>query len=134
MSMVIDGRAPIASFGARIQLTLLLGIITSEDAALLRQIKALRNLFAHRARMEFVHPSAVKITQELLRLWVKRSSTLFDQTEEFIAGTMQDIRDGLPNEPAAGQGLLLVIFSVYQALFHRMHLGSIAWATLSTGQ
>jgi hypothetical protein len=54
-----DGRAPIASFGARIQLALLLGIITSEDAAVLRQIKALRNLFAHRARIRLVHPSAV---------------------------------------------------------------------------
>ncbi len=34
-----DGRAPVASFGARIQMALLLGIITKEDAAVLRAIK-----------------------------------------------------------------------------------------------
>ncbi len=116
-----DGRAPAGSFGARIQLALVLGILIPEDAALLRQIKSLRNLFAHRARVSFVHPSVVRITQELLRLWVKRSTVLFGQSEEFIASTMQDIRDGLPKDEAAGQGLLLAIFSVYQALFHRMH-------------
>ena len=116
-----DGRAPVGSFGARIQLALLVGILIPEDAAILRQIKSLRNLFAHRARVDLVHPSVVKITQELLRLWVKRSSVLFRQSEEFVAGTMQDIRDGLPKDEAAGQGLLLAIFSVYQALFHRMH-------------
>ena len=116
-----DGRAPVASFGARIQLALLLGIIEVEDAALLRQIKALRNLFAHRARISFVHPSAVKITQELFRLWVKRAAKTFSESEEFIADIMQEIRDGIPNNPQAGQGLLLSVFSVYQALFHRMH-------------
>ena len=31
-----DGRAPCSSFGARIQLALLLGIITNEDATILR--------------------------------------------------------------------------------------------------
>jgi len=37
-----DGRAPAGSFGARIQLALLLGIITTDDAAQLRLIKASR--------------------------------------------------------------------------------------------
>ncbi|WP_423066052.1 hypothetical protein [Devosia sp. CN2-171] len=116
-----DGRAPVGSFGARIQAALLVGIIVPEDAALLRQIKSLRNLFAHRARVDFVHPSAVKITQELCRLWIKRSAALFNQSEEFIGTTLQEIKDNLSKDEAAGIGLLLAIFSVYQAYFHRMH-------------
>lgn len=116
-----DGRALVGSFGARIQLAVLVGVLVPEDAAVLRQIKSLRNVFAHRARVDFLHPSVVKITQELLRLWIKRSMVLFNQNEEFIASTMEDIREGLPKDQAAGMGLLLAIFWVYQALFHRMH-------------
>ena len=41
-----DGRSPCASFGSRIQLAVLLGIITIDDADILRTIKSLRNLYA----------------------------------------------------------------------------------------
>lgn len=41
-----DGRAPCGSFGARIQLAVLLGIITKEDASILRSVKNIRNKFA----------------------------------------------------------------------------------------
>jgi hypothetical protein len=116
-----DGRAPAGSFGARIQLALLTGILTQDDATILRQIKQLRNLFAHRVRIDLMHPSALKVTQAILTLWVKRSAKLFDQPEEFVASTMSDIRNGLDKDPAAGHGLVLAIFSVYQAMFHRMH-------------
>jgi hypothetical protein len=52
-----DGRAPAGSFGARIQLALLVGLITEEDATILRQIKNLRNTFAHRVKVDFLSPS-----------------------------------------------------------------------------
>jgi len=51
-----DGRAPAGSLGSRIQLALLLGIITPEDASILRFVKSLRNLFAHRVRIDFCRP------------------------------------------------------------------------------
>ncbi len=50
-----DGRAPCGSFGARIQLALLLGVITAEDAKLLRIVKSIRNTFAHRAIGEGIY-------------------------------------------------------------------------------
>src|SRR5260370_42661789 len=48
-----DGRAPCGTFGSRIQLALLTGIITRADAAVLRSIKAIRNKFAHRILVDF---------------------------------------------------------------------------------
>ncbi|WP_447774804.1 hypothetical protein [Variovorax boronicumulans] len=57
-----DGRAPAGSFGARIQLALLVGLLTPEDAAILRTIKELRNLFAHRVRLTFLSPQVLKAT------------------------------------------------------------------------
>jgi hypothetical protein len=47
-----DGRAPCASFGSRIQLAALLGIIKQEDVVLLRLVKGLRNLAAHRVKFD----------------------------------------------------------------------------------
>jgi len=65
-----DGRAPAGSFGARIQLGLLLGILTPRDAAMLRVIKEIRNLFAHRVRIDFLSPPVLKATTKLHALWL----------------------------------------------------------------
>src|SRR5688572_9441745 len=48
----LDGRAPLASFGARIQLARLLGIIRDEHVATLRALKNLRNVMAHRVKAD----------------------------------------------------------------------------------
>lgn len=48
-----DGRAPAGSFGARIQLAYLLGLISQNDLEVLRSIKNIRNLFAHRVEVTF---------------------------------------------------------------------------------
>lgn len=47
-----DGRAPCGSFGSRIQLARLLGILVDEDVKLLRLLKKLRNKAAHRVKLE----------------------------------------------------------------------------------
>jgi hypothetical protein len=117
-----DGRAPAASFGARIQLGLLVGVLTRDDAEILRRIKELRNLFAHRVRINFLSPAALKITKRLLELWVNRTKALTD------AGLLDSSLDRhteigrlLSTVSDAGEGLLLAIFTTYQAYFHRMH-------------
>ena len=43
-----NGRAPVASFGARMQLGLLVGMLTPQDSAILRTIKGTRNEYFHR--------------------------------------------------------------------------------------
>ena len=55
-----DGRAPCGTFGSRIQLAQLLGIIDSEDVKVLRTIKKLRNLFAHKANADMIKGEALK--------------------------------------------------------------------------
>ena len=117
-----DGRAPAGSFGARIQLGLLLGILTPNDAAILRTIKDIRNQFAHRVKINFLSPSVIKATTKLHSLWVARSDALIEAG--VISGTTSQLNDlsrHLPHVSEAGEGLLLLILTVYQAYFHRMH-------------
>ncbi len=117
-----DGRAPVGSFGSRIQLGLLIGLLTPDDAAILRTIKELRNLFAHRVRVDFLSPPVLKATTRLHALWLARSETLVQAGA--LSGTtsqLKEIARHLPRVAEAGEGLLLSVFTVYQAYFHRMH-------------
>jgi hypothetical protein len=117
-----DGRAPAGSFGARIQLGLLVGLLTLEDAAILRTIKELRNLFAHRVRITFLSAPAQKLTVRLHTLWLKRTEALIKAGA--MTGTtehLQEIAHHIPHIAEASEGLLLSVFTVYQAYFHRMH-------------
>ena len=117
-----DGRAPAGSFGARIQLGLLVGLLTPEDAAILRAIKELRNIFAHRVRVDFLTPSVLKATTKLHALWLNRTTELIKTGA--INGTtdhLSDIACFLPTVPEAGEGLLHSVFTTYHAYFHRMH-------------
>lgn len=117
-----DGRAPAGSFGARIQLGILLGILTPRDVAILRVIKEIRNLFAHRVRIDFLSPQVLKATTKLHALWLENAENLI-QTGAFPGSTesLRDLGQALPIFPEAGEGLLLSILTLYQAYFHRMH-------------
>ncbi|MGZ3236382.1 MAG: hypothetical protein ACXWIN_00225 [Burkholderiaceae bacterium] len=117
-----DGRAPAGSFGARIQLGLLVGLLTQEDAAALRIIKEIRNLFAHRVRIDFLSPPVLKATTKLQALWLKHTEALI--YAGVISGSTKHIAEigkYLPKLSEAGEGLLLSVLTVYQAYFHRMH-------------
>ena len=117
-----DGRAPAGSFGARIQLGLLVGLLTPDDAATLRAIKELRNLFAHRVKLTFLSPPALRVTTKLHSIWLRRSEALL-QAGVLSGSTKQlaAIAKHLPTVEEAGEGLLLSVFVTYQAYFHRMH-------------
>lgn len=117
-----DGRAPAGSFGARIQLALLIGLLTPDDAAILRTIKELRNLFAHRVRINFLSPAVQKATLKLYGLWLKRTKALLDVGA--MSGStkpLEEMAQYFSTVEEAGEGLLLSVFTIYQAYFHRMH-------------
>ena len=117
-----DGRAPVASFGARIQLALLIGILTRRDADILRTVKGIRNEFAHRVNIGFLSPTVLNKTRKLLSLWVQAAEQL-SRNGVFSGSCMHfdTLEQSLPHQAEAGEGLLLAIFSVYHAYFHRMH-------------
>jgi len=117
-----DGRAPAGSFGARIQLGVLTGTITSEDAVILRAIKNIRNCFAHRIRVDFTSPEVLPITRLLSENWEERTKRLAIPgfSQEAATAGMNEIREHLISEPEAGAGLLLSVFATYQAYFHRL--------------
>jgi len=119
-----DGRAPCGSFGARIQLAVLTGVIRHKDAEILRIIKQIRNKMAHRVKIEFT-------SKEIVALWVKLRNALSEDMSNALAG--QDLpsankkledalsRELLTKEPQAGAALFLIALSIYQALFDQLH-------------
>ena len=117
-----DGRAPCGSFGARIQLALLLSVITERDAAILRVIKNIRNQHAHQVNTDFDSTSVLPLLikphekfQELTDSWLASGSLSSASRSEF------SIKPFLATEAEAGAGLLLVIFCIYQAYLHRIY-------------
>lgn len=117
-----DGRAPAASFGARIQLGLLIGLLTEEDAAILRSIKDIRNQFAHRAKIDFLSPAIRKLTTRLYSLWLERTKALFDVGFRSASSEkLKELEHLLGENSEAGEGLLLAVFTTYHAYFHRLH-------------
>jgi AbiTii len=122
LGLSADGRAPAGSLGSRIQLALLLGVITPEDASVLRVIKNLRNLFAHRVRINFLSPVVLKETTALLTAWERRAEGLrAPHSPTATRDQLAELRKHLPEQTEAGAGLVLAVLSVYQAYFHRLH-------------
>lgn len=85
-------------------------------------MKEIRNLFAHRVKVDFLSPAVLKATTKLHALWLKHAEALVGAGA--VQGTTKHIEElgrQLPKEAQAGQGLLLAVLAVYQAYFHRMH-------------
>lgn len=117
-----DGRAPSASFGARIQLAVLLGIIVPDDAKILRTIKNIRNKFAHRITVDFTSDQVKPLVIKLHEQFRERHLRLMEGG--FIKGSLDGLDSMRPYfdmTPEAGAGLLLSVFTIYQAYFHRLH-------------
>jgi hypothetical protein len=117
-----DGRAPCGSFGARIQLALLLGIITESDASVLRTIKNIRNKFAHRINVDFTDTQVKPLVLSLHDKMREQRNGLIERGHlKATPEKVDEIRPYFDMTPEAGAGLLLSVFSVYQAYFHRLH-------------
>jgi hypothetical protein len=114
-----DGRAPAAAFGARIQLALLLGVITDRDAAILREVKHIRNRFSHRVRIDFTSATVKPHVIQLHELFRTRLTGLL-QPVVGDATKADELRASFEITPDAGAGLLLAVLTVYQAYFHRL--------------
>tara|TARA_R110002111_G_scaffold262878_1_gene342627 strand:+ start:15983 stop:16585 length:603 start_codon:yes stop_codon:yes gene_type:complete len=116
-----DGRAPCASFGARIQLGLLLGIITETDASLLRTVKNIRNKLAHRVKSDYNTSDVLPLITSLHDKFLSQSNRLIERG--VLPGPQHDftlLRPHLETTPEAGAGLLLAVLTVYQSYFHRL--------------
>ncbi len=88
-----DGRAPLGSFGARIQMAHLLGILTAEDVAILRIIKAIRNKFAHRVNIDFTSEQVKPLVRALYDKQRERTRHLIVGTPS-PSSTQRHVRRG----------------------------------------
>lgn len=114
-----DGRAPVGSFGARIQLAYLLGILTKDDVSVFRSIKNLRNIFAHRIEADFSSDTVIKEIKKLNHAWRKQAFKI--RGEKAMQMRKDVVGDDLEKTPAAGEGLFMAIFAVHQAYLHMLH-------------
>lgn len=116
-----DGRAPCGSFGSRIQLALLLGIITAADAGILRTMKNIRNKLAHRVKSDYTAKEVLPLVYGLHDKLLTQSNVLIERG--LLPGPKHDmglIRQFLDNVPEAGAALVLTTLTIYQAYFHRV--------------
>lgn len=111
--------APIGSLGVKIQKAYTLNIITKEDVNILRLLKDIRNIFAHRVNVDFKSEKVIKCFQNLADAWKEmvgsvkfKGENKSEQFDELISFKSKDEADYIC--------LLLVIFSVYQAYFYRI--------------
>ena len=94
-----DGRAPAGSFGARIQLAHMVGLITAMEMEILRLLKRLRNDFAHKYHCDWDTPRVLQTTLSLfgcvIKVGIERGT---------INGTIRPARagdSGITSTPAA---------------------------------
>jgi len=109
-----DGRAPAGSFGARIQLALLLGLIYPAEADALRALKKIRNRFAHRYNVTLGEQANNSALNEL-RQWLTQMSERWD-------GQFLDLRERLrrqiaPTSKNAERNTIHYSFVIFNALF-----------------
>ena len=116
-----DGRAPCGSFGSRIQLAVVLDLITKDDATILRAIKNLRNRFAHEVNVTFTSANVIPISIALCDSFNTLKQRLIDgQFIKEISVGLGELRAAIPTQSEAGAGLLLSVFCTYHAYFHRI--------------
>ena len=63
-----DGRAPLGSFGSRIQAAYLLEMISADDFRICQIVKGIRNLFAHRAIVSFANEGIVSKIRQITEI------------------------------------------------------------------
>jgi len=115
-----DGRAAGATFGARIQLAALLGIIQPEDAEVLKAVKNIRNAFAHRVKVDFTSPELRKYMRALFELY---SSLRLVKGRDAPVGRLHELGElesHLDQTPEAGAVLFLAVFCLYKERFHSL--------------
>jgi hypothetical protein len=114
-----DGRAPAGSFGARIQLALLLGIITETDAKVLRSLKKLRNSVAHRVRVDLRKEPYLAQLHDLAQAWRSQANAII--SGRHMPGSSDQISEVeryMDTLEEAGAGLVLAVFSAHHAYMH----------------
>ena len=114
-----NSRSPCASLGARIQLAYLIGVITKDDATILKYIKNIRNAFAHRVNADFHTKDVLPLITGLHDQFLEQANRLIDTGA--LKGPLHSkglIRPFLATTPEAGAGLLLGVFACYHAYLH----------------
>ena len=112
-----DGRASVATFGARIQAAYLLGLINRNAVLVLRALKNLRNVMAHRAKADFTTPQAQAALRPLVDDWMKKLAGI---TSENL-NNLRILAEASRTDPEAAEVMVRIQFMVLQVLFRELH-------------
>lgn len=115
-----DGRAPAGSLGSRIQLALLLGLISPDTAAILRTLKNIRNKFAHRVNVDFTHRTVQPLMVSLQDKMHEQSEVLPPPWRKLTSQQREEQRAAITSNPEAAAAYILVVFMIYQTYFYRL--------------
>jgi hypothetical protein len=117
-----DGRSPCASFGSRIQLALLLGIILVDDAETLRAIKALRNLYAHRVNVRLSEKDGLKCSLRLLEAYKRILIRMLPKREQEIENIdLEEIKRKMRESEETACLFLRTVLGMLQLYFRDIH-------------
>lgn len=107
-----DGRAPCGTFGARIQLALLIGLLPTQIIKDLRAIKQIRNHVAHRVTATLLD-GPVQAQLDTLRASIRAGAP--DAPEVLLTAVLEKSR----SEADAAKFLVAVTVTVQEEAFHR---------------
>jgi hypothetical protein len=114
-----DGRAPAGSFGARIQLALLVGLISDTDAKVFRHVQNIRNEFSHRVSVDIDSPhilqEIVKLCELLIACCPKTKNGL--KAAKALSSLLQQIK----RKPRKAKELFETILVSYQMFFEKAY-------------
>ena len=112
-----DGRAPVATFGARIQLALLTGLISPADAVMFRTIKEIRNQFAHTIAIKLTDKQ-IAVSVAKLYGWLELTANASRKLESvaYVAEMIDKLKDFKTN-PKSAKGVVGLTVLIYELMF-----------------
>ena len=109
-----DGRAPCGTFGARIQMAVVLRLFDRTIAKILRTIKEIRNSFAHNVNADMQTPKIASLIATLEHDW-----RTFLRKDDLAR--LDRMMAKLTTKHQRGKAVLLFTLATLQQTFFRMH-------------
>jgi len=111
-----DGRAPVGSFGARIQLAYLLGLLNKTQAQGFRALKNLRNVMAHRVMVDLTCSDAQRCLEPIRAHWQRLVAS-----ENHMFEALKPLIDDSRRSEKAAMRMLRFHFSLCQIALRQVH-------------
>ena len=112
-----DGRAPLGSFGAKIQMAFLLKLVTDEEMVAYRAMKAIRNRYAHEVNRTALSKEVNLDIQKLIPFFMKYIMGRFEVFSDLPENVREDfLRKAISSSEKTADAFLHLVFSFLQVI------------------